>query len=156
LESGLSNLCEAIKILADGHPDFYFVFPVHLNPRVQKTVFELLGGNERILLCDPLPYRQFVKLMSSCFAIITDSGGIQEESLALRKPVLVVRTETERPEGIEAGGSLLVGTQVKDIVSAAQNLIIDKNFYESMTLAANPYGDGNSASVIVDELRSRA
>jgi UDP-N-acetylglucosamine 2-epimerase (non-hydrolysing) len=156
LESGLSNLCEAIKTLADRYPDFYFVYPVHLNPRVQKTVFELLGENERILLCDPLPYRQFVKLMSSCFAIITDSGGIQEEALALKKPVLVVRAETERPEGVEAGGSLLVGTHVEGIVSAAEELIVDKNFYDRMTLTANPYGNGNSASIIIDELRSRA
>jgi len=155
LESGLSNLCEAIKTLVDRHPDFYFVYPVHLNPRVQKTVFELLGENERILLCDPLPYRQFVKLMSSCFAIITDSGGIQEEALALKKPVLVVRAETERPEGVEAGGSLLVGTHVEGIVSAAEELIVNKNFYDSMTLTANPYGNGNSASIIIEELRSR-
>jgi UDP-N-acetylglucosamine 2-epimerase (non-hydrolysing) len=91
--------------------------------------------------------------MSSCFAIITDSGGIQEECLALKKPVLVVRTETERPEGIEAGGSLLVGTQARDIVSAVERLILNTNFYESMKETVNPYGDGNSAAQIVNELR---
>jgi UDP-N-acetylglucosamine 2-epimerase (non-hydrolysing) len=152
-ESGLSNLCEAIKILAVKYPELYFVYPVHLNPRVQKTVYESLGAVQRVLLCDPLPYRQFVKLISSCFAIITDSGGIQEECLALKKPVLVIRTETERPEGIEAGGSLLIGTQVKNIVSAVEKLILNTNFYESMKETVNPYGDGNSAALIVNELR---
>lgn len=153
LDSGLSNLCDAIKTLSVKYPEIYFVYPVHLNPRVQKTVSESLGGVQRVLLCDPLPYRQFVKLMSSCFAIITDSGGIQEECLALKKPVLVVRTETERPEGIEAGGSLLVGTQARDIVSAVEKLILNTNFYESMKETVNPYGDGNSAALIVNELR---
>ena len=155
LGSGLISLCAAIKTLAERNPDFYFVYPVHLNPRVQTTIFELLGGNTRILLCDPLPYSQFVRMMSTCFAIITDSGGIQEESLALKKPVLVVRAETERPEGIAAGGSLLVGTNTDDIVLAAQKLIESRDFYESMTLTTNPYGDGNSASVIVETLKSQ-
>ena len=154
LESGLINLCTAINLLTQRYPDYYFVYPVHLNPRVQKTVFELLAGNAKILLCDPLPYRQFVRLMSSCFAIITDSGGIQEESLALKKPVLVFRDETERPEGVEAGGSVLVGTETEEIYSAAVKLIENRDFYESMTQSVNPYGDGHSASVIVAKLKS--
>jgi UDP-N-acetylglucosamine 2-epimerase (non-hydrolysing) len=155
LGSGLFNLCSAIKTLSERNPDFYFVYPVHLNPKVQKIIIESLGGSDRVLLCEPLPYRQFVRLMSSSFAIITDSGGIQEESLALKKPVLVVRSETERPEGIAAGGSLLVGTNATDIVEGAQKLIESKDFYESMTLTTNPYGDGSSASIIITTLKAQ-
>ena len=154
LELGLINLCSAINLLTKIYPECYFVYPVHLNPRVQRTVLESLAGNAKILLTEPLPYSQFVSLMSSSFAIITDSGGIQEEALALKKPVLVVRDETERPEGVEAGGSILVGTRTEEIISAAAKLIDDRSFYESMTQSVNPYGDGHSASIIVAKLKS--
>jgi UDP-N-acetylglucosamine 2-epimerase (non-hydrolysing) len=129
-----------------------FIYPVHLNPNVQKPVFHILGNSisKNIHLIEPLPYLQFVALMSRAAVILTDSGGIQEEAPSLGKPVLVMRDTTERPEAIEAGGAKLVGTHDKKIVHETSRLLTDKVAYDSMAHVKNPYGDGHAAGHIVN------
>jgi UDP-N-acetylglucosamine 2-epimerase (non-hydrolysing) len=144
------NICNAILILTEKYPDAQFVYPVHLNPNVQKIVYEKLGGLKNIFLITPLDYPHLVWLMDKCYFVITDSGGIQEEAPSLGKPVLVIRDVTEREEGITAGTAILVGTSTEKITSEAIRLMEDKSAYEKMSKAVNPYGDGNSAKKIAD------
>ena len=144
------NICDAIVILAKKYPEIQFVYPVHLNPNVQKIVRERLSGHENIFLIAPLDYPQLVWLLDKCYFIITDSGGIQEEAPTLGKPVLVIREVTEREEGIAAGTAILVGTTKEKITEEAIRLIENKNAYEKMSEAVNPYGDGDSAKKITD------
>lgn len=149
---GFKNTCTALKMLAERNPDWHFVYPVHLNPQVQKPVNELLSNTPNFYLIKPLEYAPFVYLMDKSYLIITDSGGIQEEAPTLGKPVLVTRDVTERPEGVAAGVVLLVGTDVLKIVNEAESLMHDKNRYAKMSRIRNPYGDGSSAQKIVDIL----
>ncbi len=149
---GFQNTCTALKILAQQNPDWHFVYPVHLNPQVQKPVNELLSNIPNFHLIKPLEYAPFVYLMDKSYLIITDSGGIQEEAPTLGKPVLVTREVTERPEGVDAGVVLLVGTDVSKIVRETESLMHDKNRYAKMSRIRNPYGDGNSAQKMVDIL----
>jgi UDP-N-acetylglucosamine 2-epimerase (non-hydrolysing) len=128
--------------------DTEVVFPVHLNPKVRELAQEILGGNDRIHLIDPLDYEPFTNLMSQCYLVLTDSGGIQEEAPALGKPVLVLRETTERPEAIQAGTVKLVGTNQDDIVREANLLLRDQNDYQKMANAVNPYGDGQASDRI--------
>ncbi|MBA2527100.1 MAG: UDP-N-acetylglucosamine 2-epimerase (non-hydrolyzing) [Pyrinomonadaceae bacterium] len=149
----LESICLALKELCGKFEDIVVVYPVHPNPNVERTVRRMLGGEPRIELIDPQPYRSFVELIDRAFIILTDSGGLQEEAPSFGKPVLVLRDTTERPEGIEAGTAKLVGTDQQDIVSAAVDLLCDSEQYERMSEAKNPYGDGTAASRIVAVLR---
>ena len=144
----LENICRALlKLAARG--DVEIIYPVHLNPNVQEPVRRLLGNAAHVALLPPLDYLPLVHLMKRAFLILTDSGGIQEEAPAFGVPTLVLRDVTERPEGVEAGTLKLVGTQTASIVSEAERLLEDKSAYESMSKAANPYGDGRAAERIV-------
>jgi len=150
---GFLDMCSAIKNLAETHPDVNFVYPVHLNPNVQKPVLELLSGIKNVYLIAPLDYEPFVYLMSKAYLILTDSGGIQEEAPSLGKPVLVMRDTTERPEAVEAGTVKLVGTNPDTIVNEVNKLLTDTLLYESMSQAHNPYGDGKACQKIVNIIK---
>jgi UDP-N-acetylglucosamine 2-epimerase (hydrolysing) len=149
------QMCLAIRDLAEEHPDLLLVYPVHLNPNVQRPVREILAGLERVVLLDPLPYRTFAWLMGRCDLVLTDSGGVQEEAPALGKPVLVMRDTTERPEGVAAGNARLVGSDRSAIVGAVREVLGDPVVYERMARARNPYGDGRAARRIVEVLCGR-
>lgn len=152
---GFLNICHAIKSLAQKYPEVDFVYPMHLNPNVRKPVMEILGdGLETVFLIDPLPYLQFVFLMEQSYLILTDSGGIQEEAPGLGKPVLVMRDTTERPEAVSAGTVMLVGTDRTKIEQGVSRLIEDSSFYQRMSEAINPYGDGLACERIVNYFMS--
>lgn len=155
---GFENICGAISDLSKQHPNVDFVYPVHLNPNVRKTVEDTFGDGsnlDNIFLIDPLEYVPFVYLMSLSYLILTDSGGIQEEGPGLDKPVLVMRDTTERPEAIEAGTVILVGTDRQLIVKEVGDLLANKNRYESMRNRNNPYGDGTSSDQIINVMECR-
>ncbi len=145
---GFISICEALKEIATANPEIQIIYPVHLNPNVQKPVYELLGKVDNIHLIEPLAYPAFVWLMNHAYLIITDSGGVQEEAPSLGKPVLVMRDTTERPEAVDAGTVILVGTDSDKIVSEATSLLTDKQRYTAMTELHNPYGDGNACKRI--------
>ncbi len=145
----LESICEAIRTLATIYPGVRIVYPVHMNPSVREPVNRLLSGLPNVKLIDPVDYVRMVQLMSRSYLVLTDSGGIQEEAPALRKPVLVMRNVTERPEGIEAGVAKLVGTDAGRIVGAVRTLLEDRGEYEKMRKGVNPYGDGRASNRIV-------
>ena len=147
---GFQNICKAIKKLAEKNPNVEFVYPVHLNPNVQKPVKTSLGNQDNIHLIEPLDYQNFVHLMNHAYFILTDSGGVQEEAPSLGKPVLVMRDTTERPEAVEAGTVMLVGTDPHEIVKNSQRLINNKIYYQSMAFSHNPYGDGKACERIIE------
>ena len=150
---GFLNICHAIKNLAVKYPNVDFVYPMHLNPNVRKPVLEILGEKEdNIFLTEPLDYLPFVYMMQHSTLILTDSGGVQEEAPGLGKPVLVMRDTTERPEAVEAGTVLLVGTNREKIEQSVSMLLEDVNTYRRMSEAVNPYGDGLACERIVDYL----
>ncbi len=149
---GFINICEALKQIATSNADTQIIYPVHLNPNVQKPVYELLDDVENIKLVPPLSYPAFVWLMNQSYLIITDSGGVQEEAPSLGKPVLVMRNTTERPEAVEAGTVILVGTDKERIVLESQRLLNNKSAYESMSKLHNPYGDGKACERIVNHI----
>ena len=144
----MESVCHAVREIADADPEVGFIFPVHPNPNVRRTVNAVLSGHERILLCDPVDYLQFVGLMQRAYLILTDSGGVQEEAPSLGKPVLVLRNKTERPEGIEAGVARLVGTDRQRIVNEAMKLLSSEEEYRRMVASENPYGDGKAGQRI--------
>ena len=151
---GFLNICHAIKHLAEQYKDVDFVYPMHLNPNVRKPVLEILGEKaENVFLIEPLDYLPFVYMMQHSTLILTDSGGVQEEAPGLGKPVLVMRDTTERPEAVEAGTVLLVGTNREKIEQGVSMLLDDADIYRKMSEAVNPYGDGNACNRIVDRLR---
>lgn len=150
---GFLNICAALANLAKRYSDIQIVYPVHLNPNVQKPVNELLSGINNIFLIDPQDYLPFVYLMNRSYLILTDSGGIQEEAPSLGKPVLVMRDTTERPEAVEAGTVRLVGTDVNTIETAVSELLEDTSLYNAMADAYNPYGDGTACQQIIDFLK---
>ena len=150
---GFLNICKAIRQIAEEHPEMDIVYPVHLNPNVQKPVYELLSGTPNIYLVKPLDYLPFVYAMQHSTLLLTDSGGVQEEAPSLGKPVLVMRETTERPEAVEAGTVRLVGTNVAAIVGNVQELLHDPEVYRKMSESYNPYGDGHACERIVDALR---
>ena len=151
---GFLNICHAIKHLAEQYPDVDFVYPMHLNPNVRKPVLEILGeGAENVFLIEPLDYLPFVYMMQHSTLILTDSGGVQEEAPGLGKPVLVMRDTTERPEAVEAGTVLLVGTNREKIEHGVSMLLDDTDTYRRMSEAINPYGDGLACERIVNKLR---
>lgn len=147
--AGFDRICESLARLVAEHPDLGIVFPVHLNPNVREPVMRLLGGNPRIALIEPLAYEDFVWLMSRCHFLLSDSGGVQEEAPSLGKPVLVMRTTTERPEGVDAGTSRLVGTDPATILREAGELLRNPGEYARRSALRNPYGDGQAANRIV-------
>jgi UDP-N-acetylglucosamine 2-epimerase (non-hydrolysing) len=151
----LRNICLALKELVDRNPDAEVVYPVHLNPNVKELVYEILAGQERIHLIEPLDYKSFVNLMDRCYFVLTDSGGIQEEAPSLGKPVLVLRETTERPEAVEAGIVKLVGVDKNRIINEVQLLLNDKTEYKKMAAAVNPYGDGEAAQRTVKILMEK-
>lgn len=148
------EFCMALRQIVEDHSDTILVYPVHLNPNVQKPVKEILGNQDRIHLIQPIEYLSFVYLMDRSYLIITDSGGVQEEAPSLHKPVLVTRTITERPEAVEAGLAKIVGTTQKQIVTEAANLLTDSQAYANMSTGGNPYGDGKAAERIIEVLIS--
>ncbi len=152
---GFLNICEGLKELAILYPDIDIVYPVHLNPNVQKPVKDLLSSVDNIFLISPLDYEPFVYLMNSSYFILTDSGGIQEEAPSLGKPVLVMRETTERPEALEAGTVKLVGTDKEKIVRECKKLFDNKEIYQAMSRAHNPYGDGKACKKIVEYLKGK-
>lgn len=153
---GFVNICRAIRTLTEKYQDVDFVYPMHLNPNVRKPIHEVFGedlsnlGN--MFFIEPLEYLSFIYLMERSAIVLTDSGGIQEEAPGLGKPVLVMRDTTERPEALEAGTVRLVGTDYAKIVNEVSILLDDKEAYEGMSKAVNPYGDGKACSRIVDTL----
>jgi len=151
---GFIDLCSAIKKLAVAHPNWEFIYPVHLNPNVQKPVYEILSDVENVALIDPQDYLPFAWLMNRSSLILTDSGGIQEEAPSLGKPVLVMRDVTERPEAVDAGTVRLVGTDAAKIVANVEQVMLDQGVYEQMSKAHNPYGDGKAAGRILDAIKA--
>ncbi len=151
---GLIKICSALKTIAQQNPDVQIIYPVHLNPNVLKPVHELLSGIENIFLVAPLAYPAFIWLMEKSFLIITDSGGIQEEAPSLGKPVLVTRETTERPEAVEEGTVLLVGTDTEKIIVQAQKLLDETAYYKNMSQLHNPYGDGKATARIVNFIKN--
>lgn len=147
------NICRALRTLAERNPAAQFLYPVHPNPNIKDVAHEFLDGLPNFVLCEPLDYAPFVAAMKRAYMILTDSGGVQEEAPALGKPVLVLRSETERPEAIEHGVVKLVGTDFDAIVREAQLLLDDVSVYQSMARGVSPYGDGKSADRIVAVLR---
>ena len=150
---GFLHICKAIKELAALHPDMDIVYPVHLNPNVQKPVYELLSGVDNVYLISPLDYLPFIYAMQHSTLLLTDVGGVQEEAPSLGKPVLVMRDTTERPEAVEAGTVKLVGTDAEAIVSNVTALLQDKEMYKRMSETHNPYGDGQACERIMAALR---
>jgi UDP-N-acetylglucosamine 2-epimerase (non-hydrolysing) len=147
---GFQDICKAIRRLSDQFPDVEFVYPVHLNPNVQRPVFEILGDRPNIHLVEPAPYPEFVWLMDRSSILLTDSGGVQEEGPSLKKPILVMRETTERPEAMESGAVELVGTSVDKIVERLSTLLNDPVLYARRQIDVNPYGDGHAAERIVE------
>ena len=152
---GFINICKALKEIALKNPQIDIIYPVHLNPNVQKPVKKLLSNIKNIYLINPLQYEEFIYLMDKSYLIITDSGGIQEEAPSLGKPVLVMRNTTERPEAVEAGTVKLVGTDRKKIIKETQKLLDDKEYYNKMSKSHNPYGDGKASQEIVRFLKDK-
>lgn len=149
---GFERICEALRCIAVEFPDITIVYPVHLNPNVQKPVNRLLAGLENVVLIEPQDYLPFVYLMTRATIILTDSGGIQEEAPSLGKPVLVMRDTTERPEAVDAGTVKLVGTNIETITREVRRLLTDDSAYQAMSKAHNPYGDGNACQRILEKL----
>jgi len=151
---GFINICSALKEIAEKNSEVQIIYPVHLNPNVQKPVYELLDNIKNVKLIDPLSYPAFVWLMNKSYLIITDSGGVQEEAPSLGKPVLVMRDTTERPEAVDAGTVFLVGTDKNKIVNETNNLLNNEEAYLKMSKLHNPYGDGTACKKIVNFISS--
>lgn len=156
---GFISMCQAIKALTIKYPDVDFVYPMHLNPNVRKPIHDVFGENltdlENMFFIEPLEYLSFVYLMEKSTIVLTDSGGIQEEAPGLGKPVLVMRDTTERPEALEAGTVKLVGANYDKIVAGVSELLDNDAYYEKMSKAVNPYGDGKACGRIVDFLKEQ-
>ncbi len=150
------EVCQALKTLVLNNPDVELVLPVHLNPNVRQTVYGILSGVDRVHLIDPLDYAPFCQLMNYAYLILTDSGGIQEEAPSLKKPVLVLRDETERPEAVEMGTVKLIGPHGDRLLTEAQALLSDESLYQAMARSINPYGDGQAAARTILALKTSA
>lgn len=154
--SGFENICNALADIAENNTEVEIIYPVHLNPNVRKPVADILASRnlKNVHLIEPVDYLPFVYLMDRAYLIITDSGGVQEEAPSLGKPVLVMRETTERPEAVEAGTVLLVGTERAKIVNETISLLQNSEKYQSMSRAHNPYGDGTAAKQIVEIIKN--
>jgi UDP-N-acetylglucosamine 2-epimerase (non-hydrolysing) len=151
--AGFESICQALQQIASQFPDADVVYPVHLNPNVREPVYRLLSNSPNVFLIEPQDYLPFVYLMSQSYLVLTDSGGIQEEAPSLGKPVLVMRDTTERPEAVAAGTVRLVGTDQAKIVAEVSRLMTDQQYYEQMSFAHNPYGDGQACPRIVTQIK---
>lgn len=149
----IENICLALKTLVERNSNIVIIYPVHLNPNVQEPVYRLLNGIDRIHLIKPVEYDAMAHLLNAAHIVLTDSGGIQEEAPSLGKPVLVMRTETERPEAVESGTAKLVGPFTESIIKETERLLNEELAYKQMARAVNPYGDGNAAKYIVQNCR---
>ena len=152
---GIQNICLALKKIAIKNPAIHIIYPVHLNPKIKKPVMDLLDNLLNIHLLPPLDYLDFTFLMMRSHLILTDSGGIQEEAPSLKKPVLLMRDETERPEAVAAGTVRLVGNKVDNIIKNVQILLDDDEEYKQFSLAENPYGDGKSSQKIIELIQKK-
>ena len=154
--AGFISMCKAIQTLTQKYPEVDFVYPMHLNPNVRKPIHEVFGNDlsslGNMFFIEPLEYLSFVYLMEKSNIVLTDSGGIQEEAPGLGKPILVMRDTTERPEALEAGTVRLVGTDFDKIVNEVSALLEDREYYERMSKAVNPYGDGKACERIIEYL----
>ena len=148
----LVNICRAVKRMVEEYSDIEVVYPVHMNPAVRDTAAEILGNMDRVHLIHPLDVEDMHNLMSKSYFVMTDSGGLQEEAPACGVPVLVLRTETERPEAVEAGTVKVVGVEEENIYKEAKVLLTEKDSYHQMAHAVNPYGDGHSSGRIVKHI----
>lgn len=148
------NLCNALKEIAMEYPDVEIIYPVHLNPNVRKPVFEILSGFSNIKLIDPVDYIEFINLMSEAYLILTDSGGVQEEAPSFNVPIIVTRDTTERPEGVDAGVAVLVGTDKLKIITEVKKFLDSDEYYSTVSQKPNPYGDGKAAERIVQYLEN--
>ena len=146
----MEHIFHAVKNIIEDFPDVKVIYPIHKNPKVRKIANEIFQNVERIQITEPFDVVAFHNVMSQSYLILTDSGGVQEEAPSLGKPVLVLRNTTERPEGIAAGTSKLTGISEADIYQQIRKLLIDKNAYERMSSAANPYGDGHASERITE------
>lgn len=146
----LVNICLALRCIAEKHPECAIVFPVHLNPAVKKAVSEHLKNIENVHLLSPLTYPEFIYVLSISHIVVTDSGGVQEEAPYFGKPVLLLRENTERPEGVESGTVKIVGDRMQDIVTSVDDLLGSAAQYNAMSIAGNPYGDGFAAKRLVE------
>lgn len=147
---GIRNLCSAIGRLADTFPQVQFVYPVHLNPNIRGPVHEILSGRSNVHLIPPADYPEFIWLMDQASLILSDSGGVQEEAPSLRKPVLVTRDSTERPEALTVGATKLVGTDPDRVFNEVRELLTNRDAYEAMQVDVNPYGDGKASERIME------
>ncbi len=150
--SGISDIAQALRRIADQFPDVQILYPIHRNPIVRESVEPVFAGHERMFLVEPLDYVPFVYAMQHCYLVLTDSGGVQEEAPTLKKPVLVMRTNTERPEAVESGAARLVGIDQNNIVTATKLLLTSADEYKRMVSKDNPYGDGQASKRIVQEI----
>ncbi|SFG86996.1 UDP-N-acetylglucosamine 2-epimerase (non-hydrolysing) [Desulfotomaculum arcticum] len=153
LGAPMRDIYLALRDTLDNYPDIRVIFPVHKNPAVRQVVQEVLGGNDRVHLVEPLDYEPHINLMSRCYLVLTDSGGMQEEAPALGKPVLVLRNTTERPEAVDAGTVILVGTDRQTVREETGRLLSDAGHYRSMSEAINPYGDGRACGRIAQAIK---
>lgn len=152
---GFRSVCEGLRDLSLQNKHVKFLYPVHLNPNVQKPVHEILADLPNFYLTPPASYPEFVWLMERSHIIITDSGGVQEEGPSFKKPILVTRTDTERPEAVEAGAATLVGTDKARLISEVTALLNNPDTHTSRTVDRNPYGDGNASSLILEKIKQR-
>lgn len=149
----LESICDAVLALCDAHPDIRFIYPVHLNPAVRNTVFAKLDGHPRITLIDPVDVEDMHNAIARSIMVMTDSGGLQEEAPHLGKPVVVLRTETERPEAVAAGTAVVAGVEKTQVFEIVHRILSDSATYEAMASAVNPYGDGHASERIRDILK---
>jgi len=148
----IREIFKAIRFIADNSKDIQIVYPVHPNPNIEPVAHEMLGNHARIILCKPLDYISFLNMMKMVYLIMSDSGGIREEAIALGKPVLLFREQTERPEGVELGGVIMVGHHFETITQQTQRFLIDSDSYHHASQCASPYGDGYAANKIQEIL----
>ena len=153
---GIAAICRAVRRIVDAHPDVTVIYPVHLSPAVRSTVFPLLEGHPRIVLCDPVGLGDMHNLLAKSTLVLTDSGGLQEEAPSLGVPVLVLRTETERPEAVAAGTVKIIGVEEEVIVAESHRLLTDPDAHAAMAHAVNPYGDGHASERIADAIEAWA
>lgn len=150
----MNEIAHALRAIAEEFPEVQILYPIHKNPIVRESIEPVFAGHPRLKLVEPLDYVPFVQAMQRCHFVMTDSGGIQEEAPSLGKPVLVLRTNTERPEAAEAGVAKIVGVEREGIISAARDLLLDPKNYKAMSSAVNPFGDGHAADRIAKELEA--
>ena len=152
---GFERICAALSYIANNEEGVKIIYPVHLNPKVQEPVNRHLAGAKNVLLTQPLAYPEFIWLMNKSKIILTDSGGIQEEAPSLGKPVLVMRDTTERPEAVDAGTVILVGTNKDEIIEGCHSLLNDVDRFDTMSALHNPYGDGQACKRVIETIKKK-